>query len=154
MVNINSLLYAHLIIFVIIIYILIPFLNKINNNSKSIDLFITYYSKDRFKSIYIDFFIIFFILKLSKKLPLNIPILFKRIIVILLFDVFLSIYIKKSSFNNLFLKEWIISAGFFAIIWDLIYITLTSYIMDKINIKSDNINTIIMGIIGFILLHA
>lgn len=156
MLNINSLLYAHLIIFIIIIYILIPLLNKINPDSKGIKLFTNYYSDNKFHNIYIDFFIIYILLKLSDKLPLDIPLIFKRIIVILLFDVLLSMYINQTPYkigNIHFLKEWSITVGWFAILWDIIYINSTGYIMDKINIKSDNLNLLIMGIIGFILLH-
>ena len=156
MLNINSLLYAHLVIFIVIIYLLIPLLNVINNKSAGINLFIDYYSKDKFRSIYIDFFIIYILLKLSDNLPLDIPIIFKRIIVILLFDVFLSIYINQTPFkkgNIVFLKEWSLSVGWFAILWDLLYINSTGCLMDKINIQSDNVNLLIMSIIGFVLLH-
>ena len=156
MININSLLYAHLIIFIIIIYILIPLLNKINPESKGINLFINYYSNDRFRSIYIDFFIIYILLRLSDKLPLDIPIIFKRIIVILLFDVLISMYINQTPYkigNIHFLKEWSLSVGWFAILWDIIYINSTGYLMDKINIKSDNLNLFIMSFVGFVLLH-
>ena len=123
---------------------------------KGINLFTNYYSVNRFHSIYIDFFIIYVLLKLSDKLPLNIPLIFKRIIIILLFDVFLSMYITQTSYkigNIHFLKEWSMTVGWFAILWDIIYINSTGYLMDRINIKSDNINLLIMSLIGFILLH-
>ena len=156
MTNINSLLYAHLIIFIIIIYLLIPLMVVIAPDLKGINLFTNYYSVNRFHSIYIDFFIIYVLLKLSDKLPLNIPLIFKRIIIILLFDVFLSMYITQTSYkigNIHFLKEWSMTVGWFAILWDIIYINSTGYLMDRINIKSDNINLLIMSLIGFILLH-
>lgn len=156
MTNINSLLYAHLIIFIIIIYLLIPLMILIAPDLKGINLFTNYYSVNRFHSIYIDFFIIYVLLKLSDKLPLNIPLIFKRIIIILLFDVFLSMYITQTSYkigNIHFLKEWSMTVGWFAILWDIIYINSTGYLMDRINIKSDNINLLIMSLIGFILLH-
>ncbi len=156
MTNINSLLYAHLIIFIIIIYLLIPLMVVIAPDSKGINLFTNYYSVNKFHSIYIDFFIIYVLLKLSDKLPLNIPLIFKRIIIILLYDVFLSMYITQTSYkigNIHFLKEWSITVGWFAILWDIIYINSTGYLMDRINIKSDNVNLLIMSLIGFILLH-
>jgi hypothetical protein len=156
MLNFYSILYAHIILFLIIIYIIIPLLSKTNLNAESMNLFTNFYLSNKFRSIIINFFIVYCILNISQKLPLNIPILYRRIIVILLYEVFLSIYINRTPFNVnyiVYLKEWSLSVGWIAILWDIFYINSTGYIADRLNIKSDNINLFIMNIIGFIILH-
>ena len=155
MLNINSLIYAHIIIFLLIINI-IPLLNKININNDGLTIFQNHYINNKIYSIIIDFIIIYILLKLSDKLSLNIPIIFRRIIIILLYNVLLSIYINKTPFkygNILYKEEWSLNVGWFAIIWDLLYINSIGYLHDSINIESENINLGIMSTIGFCLLH-
>jgi len=150
-----SILYAQIVVF-ILINTLIPILNNFDPDNKAIELFKNYYLDNRYKSFLLDFFIVYFILRLSHKLPLDIPIIYKRIIIILLFDIFLSIYLNNSPWktgNVLFLKEWTLTVGWFAIIWDLIYYSMISTLSDKLTIKSQNKHLLIMSCIGFILLH-
>lgn len=153
--NFNSQIYAHSIILIIILNIIIPIINNLDLNNKGTELFKKYY-EDMFKSIIIDFITVYFILNISNKLPDNIPIILRRTIIILLYDVLLSVYINKSSYkigNIAFLKEWGETVGWFAIIWDLVYINAIGALADKINIKSDNINLLMIGLINIILLH-
>jgi hypothetical protein len=154
--NSISTIYAHFIVFMIILYMIIPLLNNLDNldflDKKGLTLFKQYYQKN----ILIDFITIYFILRLSYILPLDIPIIYRRIIVILLYDVLLSIYINQTPYktgNILLLKEWSDTVGWFAIIWDLFYINLVGYISDNINIESDNMNILIIGIINFGMHH-
>ena len=151
-----STIYAHFIVFMIILYMIIPLLNNLDNldflDNKGLTLFKQYYQKN----ILIDFITIYFILRLSYILPLDIPIIYRRIIVILLYNVLLSIYINQTPYktgNILFLKEWSDTVGWFAIIWDLFYINLIGYLSDNINIESDNMNTLIICIINFGMHH-
>ena len=153
--NNNSQIYAHSVIFIIILYIIIPILNKLNITNNKIELFKKYY-QDIFRSIIIDFITVYLVLNISNKLPDSIPILFRRIVIILLYDVFLSIYINKTSYetsNILLLKEWGETFGWFAILWDLLYINSICILSDKINIKSDNINLAMIFLINIVLLH-
>jgi hypothetical protein len=158
MIHINKLIYAQVILYIIIINIIIPVLKQIKSQSNinSINLFDKYYSINRYQSIIINFIINYLILNLANKLPLKIPIIYRRIIAILLFNILLNIYINTTPFqtgNVLLLKEWSLSVGWFSILWNLIYISTTGIIVDKINIKSDNINLLILSFIGFVLLH-
>lgn len=151
--NSISTIYAHFIVFIIILYMIIPLLNNLDFlDNKGLTLFKQYYQKN----ILIDFITIYFILRLSYILPLDIPIIYRRIIVILLYNVLLSIYINQTPYktgNILFLKEWSDTVGWFAIIWDLFYINLIGYLSDNINIESDNMNTLIICIINFGMHH-
>jgi hypothetical protein len=158
MIRINSLIYAQIILFIIIINIILPVLKilDIKSNSNSINLFEKYYSINRYQSIIINCVINYLILTLANKLPLKIPIIYRRIITILLFNIILNVYIRTTPFqtgNVLFLKQWSLSVGWFAILWDLIYITSTGVIVDKINVKSHNTDLLIISIIGFVIFH-
>lgn len=157
--SIYSLTYAHIITYIILIYcIIIPVINKMGINDKTLDLFKSYYIDNKFKHLIIDFFVIYFIIKTSEKLPFKLPPLYNRILVIIIFDLLLTIYINKSPYQTgtiKFLKEWSLTVGWFAILWDLFYINIVGKVADKINSYNINQNyhLIIMGSIMFFIMH-
>jgi hypothetical protein len=158
--NIYSIMYAHIIVSIILIYlIIIPLLNKLDIKDNTIDMFKNYYQNDKFKSLLVDFFMIYFILKISDQIP-SVPMIFRRILVLILFNVLLSVYINKTPYltgSTIFLKEWISKLGWTAIIWDLIYVNLTGKLADKINkidiIKQPKYQLMIMGFIMIGFMH-
>ncbi len=160
-INIYSLIYAHLLVYLILIYyIIIPIINRIGINDKAFDLFKSYYLDNKFKSLLIDFFVGYLLLDMANKLPSNIPIYIRRIIIIVIYDLLLSVYLNRTPSNSGtigFLKNWTGSVGWFAILWDLILFNILGLAMDKINnikfIKSDPYKTGIIGLMSFILLH-
>lgn len=135
--SIYSIFYGFLVVSTILIYyILIPILNASCIQDKGIDLLKSYYVEHKYKSLIIDFLFVTMLLKISEKFPDHIPIVFIRILVIIVFDVLLGIYINKTPYVNgtiKFLKEWSISAGWLAIVWDVIYISLIGKVSDKID---------------------
>ena len=163
MIHINSLIYAQILLYLIIINILIPFIKQLNtqiNIQPNIDIFEKYYSTNRYQSIIIDFLMNYIILNLANKLPNNIPTIYRRIITILFFDVLFTIYIMNTPLqtsNILLFKEWSLSVGWFAILWDILYINSVGIFTDqltyRINTKSNNIHLFIASLILFILFH-
>ena len=101
----------------------------------------------------------YIILKLSEKYSIkNLPKIYNRILMIIIFDLILSLYIRYTPFNSNYLyilKKWANLVGWFAIIWDIIYYLLISKLSDKINnielIKNNSF--LIMLCFAFILLH-
>jgi hypothetical protein len=169
--NIKSILYAHIIISIVLIYIIfnIPYIRRdINDpiditnldNFSSTELFNIYYVNNKFKSLLVDFFMIYFILKMSDYIPQVVPSILRRTVVIIIFDVLLTFYINRTPLNMgtiNFLKVWIVKAGWLAIIWDIIYINLTGELASRINkfdiIKQPKYQLLIMGLIMFVFLH-
>jgi hypothetical protein len=159
--NIFSIGYSHIIISIIIIfYVIIPILSKIGVNDPSIDLFKSYYVDNKYKSLSIDFFLIYIYLKSAELLPNNIPIYFRRLVIILFFDVILYYYINNTPWEVgtiKFLKEWSKVAGWMAIAWDILYIQSIGYFADKLNkfafIQKESANLLIFVLLSFGLLH-
>lgn len=161
--NLNVFLigYSHIIVSVIIIfYIIIPIISKSEIKDQSIDLFKSYYVDNKYKSLSIDFFLIYVYLKSAELLPAHIPIYFRRLAIILFFDVILYYYINNTPYEVgtiKFLKEWSKAAGWIAILWDIIYIQSIGYFADKLNkfnfMKSESNNLIIFVLLSFGLLH-
>lgn len=153
MLSIYSILYAQIIVYLI----LINLLKFINIENEQFNLFKNYYSNH--KNIIIDFMISYIILKLSEKYSIkNLPKIYNRILMIIIFDLILSLYIRYTPFNSNYLyilKKWANLVGWFAIIWDIIYYLLISKLSDKINnielIKNNSF--LIMLCFAFILLH-
>lgn len=153
MLNIYSILYAQIIVYLI----LINLLKFINIDNEKFNLFKSYYSNH--KNLIIDFMISYIIIKLNEKYNIkSLPKLHNRILMIIIFDLILSLYIRYTPFNNqyiLFLKKWAYLVGWFAILWDIIYFLSIAKLADKINnielIKKYSFS--IMLCFGFILLH-
>lgn len=153
MLNIYSILYAQIIVYLI----LINLLKFINIDNEKFNLFKSYYSNH--KNLIIDFIISYIIIKLNEKYNIkSLPKLHNRILMIIIFDLILSLYIRYTPFNNqyiLFLKKWAYLVGWFAILWDIIYFLSIAKLADKINnielIKKYSFS--IMLCFGFILLH-
>ena len=153
MLSIYSILYAQIIVYLI----LINLLKFINIENEKFNLFKDYYNNH--KNLIIDFIISYIILKLSEKYSIkNLPKIYNRILMIIIFDLILSLYIRYTSFDSnylQFLKKWANLVGWFAILWDIIYFLSIGKIADKIN----NIEIIkkysflIILCFGFILLH-
>ena len=159
--TIYPILYAHIIVTSILIYsIIIPLINKSGINDEVFDLFKNYYIDNKYKSLILDFFIIYVIIKLAEKSPKNFPKLFSRILCIIIFDTLLTIYINKTSWDQgtiHFLRIWIKKLSLFALIWDIIYMSLTAKLADKINnihfLKNQYVKLMINIIIIVFLLH-
>jgi hypothetical protein len=126
----------------------------------SINILKSYYIDNKYKSLIMDFLFATLILKISENFPAHIPIIFRRILIIVVFDVILGLYINNTPYLNgtmKFLKEWSSSAGWFAIVWDVIYISLIGKVADKINdirlIKNNKVELIIFGMVVMSLMH-
>jgi hypothetical protein len=129
-------------------------------SNKGIDLFKNYYLDNKYQSLIMNFLLAYVYLKTAELLPINIPIIFKRLIVIILFDIGFGFYLNKTSKTSGsigYLKEWSSTVGWFSILWNLTYISSIGIVADKINkiefIKKNTVQNIIIGIITFILLH-
>ena len=159
--TIYPIIYAHIIITSVLIYgIIIPLINMSGIKDETLDLFKNYYIDNKYKSLILDFFIIYFIIKLAEKSPSKFPKIFSRILCILIFDTFLTIYIHKTSWDQgtiHFLRNWIRKLGLIALIWDIIYMNLTANLADKINnisfFKNQYIKLMINMFIIIFLLH-
>jgi hypothetical protein len=159
--SIQTIGYAHLIVSVVLIYfILIPIFDRSKMSNKGIDLFKNYYLDNKYQSLIMNFLLAYVYLKTAELLPINIPIIFKRLIVIILFDIGFGFYLNKTSKTSGsigYLKEWSSTVGWFSILWNLTYISSIGIVADKINkiefIKKNTVQNIIIGIITFILLH-
>jgi hypothetical protein len=159
--SIYSTFYAFLFVSIILIYyILIPLLNMSGIKDNGIELLKTYYIDNKYKSLIMDFLFATLILKISENFPNHIPIIFRRILIIVVFDVILGLYINNTPYLNgtmKFLKEWSSSAGWFAIVWDVVYISLIGKVADKIDnirlIKNNKLQLIIFGMVVISLMH-
>jgi hypothetical protein len=159
--SIYSMFYAFIIVATILIYyVLFPLLNLSGIKDKGIDLLKSYYIDNKYKSLMVDFLFSTMLLKLADKFPVNIPIVFKRILVIFLFDVLLGVYINNSPYLNgtiIFLKEWAAAAGWFALVWDVLYISLIGSVADKIDsissLKKNPYQLIIYCVVVFVIMH-
>jgi hypothetical protein len=142
--------------------IIVPFFQYININDESITLFNNYYVTNKYKSLITDFFLICIYLKISEIIPYssNIPITFKRLLIILIIDIIINYYIINTPYQTdyiIFLNTWVRTVGWYAIIWDIIYILSTGYIADEINkneyMQNENIQLITYIIMGILLIH-
>ena len=132
MINLHSIIYANLIICICMIYLIIPFLNTIKINNNSLDILIKYFQTNIFKYFVINLFILYLIISISEKLPSNIPIIYRRLLIIILLKLFIQIYINHSSYkiNYLnYLNEFTINIGWFSVLFDII---LFNIILKKI----------------------
>lgn len=158
--NMQTIGYAHLLITIIIIYIIVPLIVRIGWDHKGIELFKNYYQTDKYRNLIMDFLLSYVYLKAAELLPINIPIVYKRLLIIIFFNVGFSFYLNKTSYQTGmigFLKEWSSTVGWFAILWDIFYISSLGKVSDQINkiklIKKDSIQLSIILLITFILLH-
>jgi hypothetical protein len=162
--NNNSITYAYLIVSYILIYfILIPIINRSGISDRSIDIFKSYHIENKFGSLITNFFIHTMILRLAEKFPYHIPILFRRLLVAIVYNVLIGIYVNKSSYatngtNTIkYLKEWSNSAGWIALIWEVIYVSLVGKAADYIDefkvINKEPYKTILFGLVTVGMLH-
>ena len=158
MIQINSLIYAQILLYLLIINILIPTIRQLDIQNTC--LFEKYYSTNRYQSIITDFIMNYLLLNIANKLPDKIPIIYRRIITILLFDVMFIFYVINTPLqtnNILFFKELALSSGWFRIIWDIAYINSVGYLTDQItnNIiyNPSETHLLITTIIFFTILH-
>jgi hypothetical protein len=159
--NIYSYGYSYILVSTILIYyIMIPLINTLNIKDDGLSLFNNYYIDNKYKSLVINFLLIYLYLKSAELLPNKIPIIFRRIIIIILFNVILYSYIKTTPYSTgtiNFLNKWSSTIGWFAIIWDLLFINTIGYSMDKINsiqlLKNQNYQLLNIGVITFIFMH-
>ncbi len=132
--NIFSITYAHIFVYVIMIYsIILPLLK---NHINEINQFNDYFLSDKFKILLINLGIAFVYLKIAEYLPDDIPIMYRRIIVSIVFDVILNIYISETSFDSTNIRlyrDLTRSTGWFIIIWNVLNIVLTGKIADELN---------------------
>jgi hypothetical protein len=159
--TICSIGFAHIIISTILIfYIILPLIKLLDIKDSRLDLFVNYYSTDKFKILIINFFINYLYLKIAEIVPSQIPLFYKRILVIIIFNILLSYYINNTSYESStikFLKIWFKSVGFFVILWDLIYISSIGLLADKLNqielYKNNFVQLISFAIFSFTLIH-
>lgn len=158
--SIYSITYAHLIVHVILINIMITIFDYFKISNAGVDLFKEYYVDNKYKSLIVDFFLIYTYLKIAEFLPAYIPVPFRRLIITFVFDMLLNFYLNTTSYNcgNIeFLKKWASTVGWFAILWDLLLIITIGTVADKINmiefIKKPIAQIIIFIFLGFSLLH-
>jgi hypothetical protein len=158
--NIHSITYAHLIVHMVLINIMISIFDYVKINNSGIELFKEYYIDNIYKNVIVDFFIIYTYLKVAEFLPEYIPIPFRRLITTFVFDVLLSFYLSSTTYNcgNInFLKRWSSTVGWFAILWDFVLLFTIGTIADKINMikfmRKTTTQITIFGLIGFSLLH-
>ena len=152
MLSIYSILYAQIIVYLILINII----KLINTDNEIFNLFKKYYCSNN--NLIISFFISYILLKIDDKYSSNLPKLYSRILMIIIFNLILSVYIKHTPYNSkylIILNNWTNSIGWFAIMWNIIYYLSICKLSDKINnIKIIKRYTIsIMLFFGFILLH-
>lgn len=158
--NIYSITYAHFIVHVILINIMISIFNYFKYSNSGFDLFKEYYIDNKYKSLVVDFFLIYTYLKIAEYLPAYIPIPFRRIIVTFVFDMLLNFYLNITLYNygNIeFLRKWAGTVGWFAILWDFLLLFTIGTVADKINtlkfMKKRLVHIIIFGLMAFGLLH-
>jgi hypothetical protein len=152
MLSIYSILYAQIIVYLILFNIL----KLINIDNEILNLFKKIYCNNN--NLIINFFISYILLKLNDKYNFNLPKLYGRILMIIIFNLVLSIYIKNTSLNNQYLllfKNWTNMVSWFSIFWNIIYYLSISSLADKINnieiIKKYSITIMLCFVI--ILLH-
>lgn len=140
----ESIAIAHITVTIILIfYIIMPILNSFNIKDTGLDLFNQQYGINFYKTIIITFFINYVYLKMAELFPGKIPVIYKRIMVIILFSVLLNYYINNTPFeteNIKFMKTWLKTIGWFGLIWDLIHINIVGLLADKINTYNFNLN--------------
>lgn len=158
--NIYSITYAHLIVHLILINIIISILDYFKINNSGIELFKEYYVENRYKNLITDFFLIYTYLKIAELLPAYIPIQFRRLVVTFIIDMLLNFYLKNTTYddgNINFLKKWSSTVGWFAVLWDLLLLFTIGSVADKINMikfmKKPIAHIIIFGLMAFGLLH-
>lgn len=161
--NISSISYAHILVsFILIYYVILPLLLKINEyrHIDTIDLFNNYYVSDKFKILLINYGIVFIYLKIAEYLPAYIPISYRRILVIIVFEVLINFYISQTSYDSGFInlyRNLTKNAGWFVLIWNIIYITLTGKVADKINeyhfFNDKSYQIIIISFLTLVLFH-
>ena len=159
--NILSISYAHILVsFILIYYIILPLLSKLNTNINTINLFKNYYISDKFKILLINYGVVFTYLKIAEFLPNYIPILYRRILIIIILEVLFNFYISQTNYDSGFInlyRNLTRNAGWFVLLWNIFYITITGKIADKINqyhfFNNKSSQIIIISIFTLVLFH-
>ena len=159
----ESVIISHVIVTtILVLYIVIPLLNSLSINDVGLDLLNQQYTINFYKTIIVTFFINYIYLKFADLLPGKIPVVYKRIITIIIVSVLLNYYINCTPMETgtiKFMKTWIKSVGWFAIVWDLINTSLIGIVADKVNNLDLNLhqtnvrNMLIFIIFTFAFLH-
>jgi len=157
----NSITYAYIIVSTILVYnILIPIIIKSGIDHTGLDILKNQLINNKYKFLVINYFVHTMILRIAEKFPQHIPIFFRRLLIILVYNMLISIYVNKISFSNeniKYMRDWLKHAGWISVIWEIVYISLVGKLADKIDginiIKKEPYKILLFILVTISLLH-